>query len=78
MLDRFTGAPELYVTLVNGVHTESLSPPVMQRYVEFLQLYVAEQVPDLTAAGTIAAILVPGIYGVTDIPAFTNRFDGMS
>ena len=78
MLDRFTGAPELYVTLVNGVHTESLSPPVMQRYVEFLQLYVAEQVPDLTAAGTIASVLVPGLYGVTDIPAFTNRFDGMS
>ena len=36
------------MTLMNGLHTESLSPPVLGRYVEFLDLYVAKKVPDLS------------------------------
>ena len=36
MLDRFTGTDHLYVTLTNGLHTDSLSPPVFARYAEFL------------------------------------------
>lgn len=36
-----------YVTLTNGYHTEGLAEPsVLQRWLEFLQLYVAHQVPD--------------------------------
>jgi predicted acyl esterase len=78
MLDRFTGAPDVFITLVNGLHTESLSPGVLQRYVEFLQLYVAEQVPDVAAANVIAPILVPSVFGVESTSTFTNRFDAMS
>ena len=36
MLANFTGSPHVYVTLMNGLHTESLSPPVLGRMVEFL------------------------------------------
>jgi uncharacterized protein len=78
MLDRFTSAPDVFITLMNGLHTESLSPGVLQRYVEFLQLYVAEQVPDVTAANLIASILVPSVFGVESTSTFTNRFDAMS
>ena len=78
MLDRFTSAPDVFITLVNGLHTESLSPGVLQRYVEFLQLYVAEQVPDVAIANTIASILVPSVYGVESTSIFTNRFDAMT
>jgi uncharacterized protein len=76
MLDRFTGAPDVFVTLVNGVHTESLSPPVLQRYIEFLQLYIAEQVPDMTLANAVAPAVASAIYGVDRIPTFVDRFAG--
>ena len=33
---------------MNGLHTESLTPPVFGRYVEFLDLYVAKKVPSIT------------------------------
>lgn len=78
MLDRFTSAPQLYVTLMNGLHTESLSPPVFQRYIEFLQLYVAERVPQPSAANGFIGILGNGLYGVDQFRPFTDRFAGLS
>ena len=41
MLDRFTGTDRFYATMVNGLHTESISPAVLPRMLEFLDLYVA-------------------------------------
>ena len=78
MVPAFTGSPHVYVTLTNGLHTEALSPPIAARYFEFLQLYVAKKVPDLTAGNTIAPILGNAIWGVGTFEAFTNRFAGKS
>lgn len=79
MLDRFTSAPDLFVTVVNGGHTESLSPAVFARYVEFLQLYVARQVPDLTAANQVVPVLASTIYGTDQVPTdWPNRFSGLT
>lgn len=77
-LDNFTGTDQLFVTLVNGLHTESLSPSVFDRYVEFLDLYVKKQVPNLDAARVTAPILASSIWGVNDITLPPNRFDGMT
>ncbi|MFN8021954.1 MAG: CocE/NonD family hydrolase [Acidimicrobiales bacterium] len=76
MLDRFTSAPQLYVTLTNGLHTESLAPPVMQRYVEFLQLYVAHETPSMAAINGAITVLTDALYGVTDVAPFDDRFAG--
>ena len=57
MLDEFTGSPHVYATLLNGLHTDSIGPAVFPRMVEFLDLYVAERVPSLAAAGVIAPLL---------------------
>ena len=78
MLPGFTASPHVFVTLMNGVHTESLSPPVFGRMVEFLDLYVAKKVPDLTSAGVIAPVLGATLYGVKDFPEFDDRFTGMT
>ena len=78
MLSHFTSSPHVYVTLVNGLHTESLSPPVARRYFEFLQLYVAQKVPDLGVAPAIASGLGAAIWGVTKFGPFESRFKGMS
>jgi predicted acyl esterase len=78
MLPNFTGSPHVYVTLTNGLHTESLSPPVARRYMEFLQLYVGKKVPDLSAGPVIASALGGAIWGVSDFAPFENRFAGMT
>jgi predicted acyl esterase len=79
MLDRFTGTEHLYVSLVNGLHTESISPSVFPRWVEFLDLYVARRTPNLADARTIAPQLAAAIFGTADValPA-DDRFAGMT
>ncbi|MGA1438778.1 MAG: CocE/NonD family hydrolase [Ilumatobacteraceae bacterium] len=79
MLDRFTGTDHLYVTLMNGLHTESISPAVFPRLVEFLDLYVAERTPSLGVARFVAPVLSGGLFGTSDValPA-TDRFEGMT
>ncbi|HEX2782268.1 MAG TPA: CocE/NonD family hydrolase [Ilumatobacteraceae bacterium] len=77
MLDKFTNSPHVYVTLMNGLHTESLSPPVLGRYAEFLDFYVAKKVPDLSTLNSIAPLVGSAIWGVSSFAPFENRFFGM-
>lgn len=37
--------PRVWITLQNGVHVDSLGPDTITRWVEFLKLYVADEVP---------------------------------
>jgi uncharacterized protein len=78
MLDRFTGAPQLYVSLVNGLHTESVSPAVLVRALEFLELYLVGRTPELSVLPAIAPILGAGIFGTSDLAVTVGRFDGMT
>ncbi len=78
MLPEFTNAPHVYVTLANGLHTEALSPPIAERYFEFLQLYVGKRVPELAAANLIAPVLGGAIWGVVKFAPLDDRFAGMS
>ncbi|MEX1107104.1 MAG: CocE/NonD family hydrolase [Ilumatobacteraceae bacterium] len=78
MLGNFTAAPHVFTTLVNGGHTESLSPPVFHRYAEFLQLYVAKRAPSMTAPNAVAPTLAMAIYGVDRIAPFVDRFAGVT
>ena len=77
MLDRFTGTDRFYATLVNGLHTESISPAVLPRMLEFLDLYVAKRTPDLAAARAVAPILAAGIWGTDEVGEIPDRFAGM-
>jgi predicted acyl esterase len=82
MISEFTGTDHLYVSLVNGLHTESISPMIFARLVEFLDLYVAERTPSLAAASVVAPILAGGIFGTTEVGVelgvFDDRFAGMT
>ncbi len=79
MLDDFTNTPHLYATMVNGSHTESISnPAIFERYVEFLELYVAKRTPNLGAASVVAPILTTSLTGVGGLTLPTgDRFAGM-
>lgn len=77
MIDDFTGTDHLYVSMLNGLHTESISPAVFPRYAEFLDLYVAERTPSLEGARAVLPVLAAGIWGTDVIGDPPDRFAGM-
>lgn len=77
MIPEFTGTDHLYVSLLNGLHTESISPAVFPRLIEFLELYVAERTPNLGAARLVTPVLAAGVFGTGDFELPDDRFAGM-
>jgi len=43
------GKPDVYITMQNGVHVDSLGPSAITQWVEFMDLYVAHEVPKMPA-----------------------------
>lgn len=78
MIPNFTGTDQLYVSLLNGLHTESISPAVLPRLVEFLDLYVGKRTPNLDALNVVGPVLAGGLYGTGEIGSPPNRFADMS
>jgi predicted acyl esterase len=79
MLDKFTSSPHLYATMVNGTHTESLaSAAIFNRYVVFLDLYVAHKAPDLAVAGFAWNLLAGSITGIGDLTLPASGFEGLT
>jgi predicted acyl esterase len=52
--------PDVWVTMVNGTHTDSLGPGTISRWLEFLDIFVAQQVPRQSA---LLNTLAPLLYG---------------
>lgn len=80
MVPNFENAPHQYVTLVNGLHTEGLAnPTVLQRWMEFLQLYVAKQTPDTTGmAGLYHAVpgeIIGDVEAASTLPIPPEHFN---
>lgn len=78
MLDRFNGTDHFFASFVNGLHTDSISPGVMARYVEFLDLYVGRRVPSLDTARGVAPVLSSVIYGTSEVVLPPDRFAGQT
>jgi uncharacterized protein len=79
MLDRF--AADTFVRTVgqNGTHTEGLDPLVAAEAIEFLQLYVAGEVPTIPAlVRAVAPLLWSTIAGIPGLSLPPDRFTGMS
>ena len=79
MIPKLENVPHEYVTLLNGMHTEGLAnPTVLQRWLEFLQLYVAEQTPDTSGLAGLYPAVAGQIIGDGDaaktMPVPPERF----
>ncbi len=58
LLDNFTGTDKVWFTVTNGAHTDSLDPAILDRWIEFLQIYVAQVVPKRPPlAGLVASVV---------------------
>ena len=51
--------PNVYATVINGTHADSLGPAILSRWLEFMDIYVAGEVPKVTP--TVTA-LSPDLY----------------
>jgi hypothetical protein len=70
LAEHFTGTQQKWFTFTNGAHIDSLDPDTLNRWYDFLELYVAHQAPIVNSALIhIAAPLVyqqaMGMSGVT-------------
>jgi hypothetical protein len=76
-LGRLRRNEKVWVTLQNGVHVDSLGPDVMTRWVEFLKLYVAEEVPVVPPSVLgLSAELYRFLAGSQAAPVQQSRFAG--
>lgn len=75
MLDRFTGTDNVFVTLVNGGHTEPFSPAIFSRWIEFNSIYVREEIPRYpSTAGLILNVLSTAIFDAPGLRLAPERF----
>jgi len=80
MLSRLPKRRDVKVTVANGVHSTALDPDILWNWLAFLDLYVAERVPD---PGRVAG-LAAGLYqlvlgnGTPTPPLPDDRFDGVT
>jgi uncharacterized protein len=70
LASRFSGTSRKWFTFTNGTHVDSLAPETLNRWYDFLQLYVAEQAPAVNSARIQLAAPVlyeeaMGVSGVT-------------
>ncbi len=61
--------PNVWVTMINGTHTDSLGPGTISRWLEFLDIFVAQKVPQKSA---LLTTLAPLLYGqLASAPSMT-------
>ena len=76
MLGNFTGSPDANFTLLNGRHPDGYTPQVLSRWLEFLQFYVAEQVPHIDEGLREASpVFFEDSFGVPGLIFAENRFE---
>ncbi len=76
MTDNFTGTDHAWFTYTNGAHTDPFDPATFVRWVEFLQLYVARDVPVRPPIADIIMGVLSGTVWGTAVTLPPDRFAG--
>jgi predicted acyl esterase len=64
MLGNFSPDIPMKVTLMNGVHQDSIGPAVLSQWIEFLDFYVAKKIPSIPATTrALASVLLGRVFG---------------
>jgi hypothetical protein len=80
MLYKLPNRPDVKIELLNGVHSSPIEPDVLWDWLAFLDLYVAQRVPDYGFLTSIAPIVYEMILGPnTPVPPLPpDRFAGIT
>lgn len=79
MLDGLSKRPDTWVTIYNGRHADAVAPRVISRWIEFLNLFVGDRIPEVP--GVIAAFsgaLFKEAAGADAEALPANRFAGQT
>jgi uncharacterized protein len=73
------GRPDVFISIQNGVHADSLGPTTITRWAEFMKLYVANEIPVvpdsvLSLSGALYSVLADAPAA----PVLQSRFAGMT
>lgn len=60
LLDRFTSAPALRMTVQNGVHIDAYAPSILHEWKTFLDLFVSQEVPEMP--GIVDGLMAPMMF----------------
>jgi hypothetical protein len=64
MLGDFASGIPVKATVMNGIHADSIGPAVLSQWIEFLQFYVADQIPTISPASrVVASVILPQVFG---------------
>lgn len=75
MLGDFTGSPSVHFSLTNGGHIEAVDPENLGRWMEFLSLYVAKEIPRVPfEANAVLQVAATSIFGVRNLRLPADRF----
>jgi uncharacterized protein len=78
-LDRLADNPHTYISLQNGVHVDSLGPSTATRWIEFLKLYVADEVPSIPdPIRELSSALYDVLAEAPALPLEQSRYAGMT
>jgi predicted acyl esterase len=76
LAEHFTGTTRKWFTFTNGTHVDSLDPATFNRWLDFLELYVAKRAPIIAGAAVHAA--APLIFQeAMGIPGLTLPLDSI-
>ncbi len=77
VVERLDDNDQTWVTLYNGFHNDALSPEILTRWAEFLDLFVAEEVPEIPSDVLgLAGALYSQMGGAAAPPLEQARFAG--
>jgi uncharacterized protein len=76
LITALQGDKNVYVTIMNGTHIDSLGPDTISRWLEFLDIYVADRVPtpEPFLATLASAIYANGTSSAPSMPVPPLRF----
>jgi predicted acyl esterase len=78
-LKYLNGRPNVFISIQNGVHVDSLGPTTITRWAEFLKLYVANEIPVVPdSVLSLSGSLYGALAAAPADPVLQSRFAGMT
>jgi hypothetical protein len=75
LFDQLTASPTVRLNVYNGVHPDAFQPSVLEEWLNFLELFVAERVPvDQDVARALAPMLYDLVFYTSELEIRESRF----
>jgi hypothetical protein len=74
LFDELPDRPDVKVVVANGVHSTPIEPELLTEWLAFMDIYVAERVPDFSTLEAIASVIAPQSQGGdAEVPEFPEN-----